>query len=121
MIIQLEIKLFFRHCCLKLFNFNQYNNNIYLVFRYADEVSIDDEVLVQGNNEWIPSKVTNISSSVMEGDSFLHYPSWQPLVFQLFSSEIKRIHNNYKLFEHLYYHVFLFTFLRCLHPCDNGW
>ena len=39
--------------------------NIY--FRYADQVSIGDEVLVRRNDELIPGNVTNISSFMMQG------------------------------------------------------
>ena len=36
-------------------------------FRYADEVSVGDDVLVQDNNEMIPSKVQEVSSAIMKG------------------------------------------------------
>ena len=38
-------------------------------FRYADDVSIGDEVLVQGeDDELTPAKVIDLSSSTMQGD-----------------------------------------------------
>ena len=37
------------------------------VFSYADKLSIDDEVLVQGNNELTPAKVINVSSISLRG------------------------------------------------------
>ena len=36
-------------------------------FRYADQVSVGDEILVQENNELIPDKVIKKSNFVMEG------------------------------------------------------
>ena len=38
-------------------------------FRYADQVSVGDEILVQENNEFIPDKVIKKSNlwKVMEG------------------------------------------------------
>ena len=50
---------------------------IYSYFRYADQVAIGDEVLVQGNGEFTPEKVLNMSQSMMEGDCnfFLSYLS----------------------------------------------
>ena len=37
-------------------------------FRYADHVSIGDEVLVKGNDVLTPAKVINVSSLIMQGD-----------------------------------------------------
>ena len=37
-------------------------------FRYADEVSIGDEVLVQGNNGLTPTKVINVSKITLQGN-----------------------------------------------------
>ena len=34
---------------------------------YADQLSIGDEVLVQGNNDLTPAKVINISDITMQG------------------------------------------------------
>ena len=41
-------------------------NGIYY-YRYADQVSVGDEILVQNNNELIPDKVIEESKFVMEG------------------------------------------------------
>ena len=41
--------------------------NRFFGFRYADQVSIDDEILVQENNKLIPDKVIKKSDFVMEG------------------------------------------------------
>ena len=38
-----------------------------LCFRFADLVSIDDELLIQQNYKLVPAKVTNVSSVIMEG------------------------------------------------------
>ena len=38
------------------------------IFRYADQVSLDDEVLVNKNDEFIPTRVINVSSLMMQGD-----------------------------------------------------
>ena len=40
-------------------------------FRYADQVSVGDEILVQENYELIPDKVIKKSNFVMEGKSLL--------------------------------------------------
>ena len=36
--------------------------------RYAEQVSVGDEVLVQGNHQLIPRMVTNISTLFMQGE-----------------------------------------------------
>ena len=36
-------------------------------FRYANKVSVDDEVLVQENDRMIPAKVINVSNSILAG------------------------------------------------------
>ena len=41
-----------------------------IVFRYTDQVAIDDEVLSPGSNGLIPAKVSDVSSFPMKGDSF---------------------------------------------------
>ena len=38
--------------------------------RYAYKVSVDDEVLIQGNIQLNPVKVNNISTLFMQGESF---------------------------------------------------
>ena len=43
-------------------------------FRYADHISLDDEVLVFGD-DLIPTKVVNVSSIMMEGNtSYYNHP-----------------------------------------------
>ena len=37
-------------------------------YRYADQVLVGDEVLVQGIDNLIPAKVINVSSLNMQGD-----------------------------------------------------
>ena len=37
---------------------------------YADQLSVDDEVLVEGNNELIPVKEINVYSVTMQGTNF---------------------------------------------------
>ena len=37
-------------------------------FRFADQVTVGDEVLIQMNNYLTPGKVINVSSSDMQGD-----------------------------------------------------
>ena len=41
---------------------------IYYFIRYADQVCVGDEVLVQKNDNLFPAKVINVSSLVMQGD-----------------------------------------------------
>ena len=41
-----------------------------ILFRYADELSIGDEVLVQGNNKLTLEKVVNVSHISMRGENF---------------------------------------------------
>ena len=40
--------------------------------RFADQVSISDELLVQENNELVPAKVINISSLIMKGEHWFY-------------------------------------------------
>ena len=46
----------------------EYSSIIICFFRYADQVSIGNEALVEGNDELTPAKVINVNSSSMEGD-----------------------------------------------------
>ena len=50
-----------------LFSFSGYDKLMVFNFRYADQVSIADEVLVEGE-ELTPAKVTNVSSLFMQGE-----------------------------------------------------
>ena len=38
-----------------------------LLFRYADELSVGDEVLVKGNDNFSLAKVNNVSDIMMQG------------------------------------------------------
>ena len=40
-------------------------------FRYTDQVSVGDEVLVDENNKLIPAKVIRVASTFMQGASFV--------------------------------------------------
>ena len=42
-----------------------------MCFRYADQVTIGDELLVQENDQLIQATVIDVSSSVMQGSN--HY------------------------------------------------
>ena len=58
-------------------NFGNVNvKDLIQCFRYSDEMSIGDEVLVNGNNAMIPAKVVNISSLTMQGSWWFSYYSW---------------------------------------------
>ena len=39
-----------------------------IAIRYADEISIGDEVLAQQDFDFIPTKVTNVSNCIMQGN-----------------------------------------------------
>ena len=41
-------------------------------FRYADQVSVNDQVLVKGNYGLTPALVVNVSDSVMQGNHNLY-------------------------------------------------
>ena len=43
------------------------NNIVQFSFRYADQITIDDEVLIPENNEVTPTKVISVSSFAMQG------------------------------------------------------
>ena len=45
----------------------------YYSFRYADHVSVGDELLVETNIEFNPVKVIQVSSYVKQGNLFLNY------------------------------------------------
>ena len=48
-------------------------NNTTYCFRFADQVSVGDEVAAQKNDELLPEKVVNVSSFTMSGTSHLKY------------------------------------------------
>ena len=39
-----------------------------ILFRYADDVSIDDEVLTSENEKLTPAKATDVSTFTVQGD-----------------------------------------------------
>ena len=39
-------------------------------FRYANQLSVDDEVLVHSNNNVVPAKVMNLSNLMMQGNYY---------------------------------------------------
>ena len=41
--------------------------------RYTEEVSMNDDVLFQANNNFAPTKVTNVSSLMMQGRHYYYY------------------------------------------------
>ena len=47
---------------------HKYKHQVY--FRYADHVSIGDEVLVEENDKLIPRKVVNVSGLLMQGNNY---------------------------------------------------
>ena len=60
----------FQNFCETNINFEKGVSNIAqksFYFRYADQLTVDDEVLVQGNYDLIPAKVTNISNVMTKG------------------------------------------------------
>ena len=48
---------------------DEFRNAIYS-FRYSNQVSIGDEVLVQENDELIPSKVITVSTLPLQGNNY---------------------------------------------------
>ena len=61
-----------------------------IFFRYADEVLIGNEVLVEKTNALVSAKVLNISTFKMQGIYYLLTPLWQfaILKFQKWNTEI---------------------------------
>ena len=43
----------------------EYSSTIICFFRYADQVSIGNEALVEGNDELTPAKVINVNSNLL--------------------------------------------------------
>ena len=59
-------------------------------FRYADQVSVGDELLVKGNGNLMSSeKVVNVSNIIMQGDCscfiFLYFSSWSHTITNNYS------------------------------------
>ena len=42
-------------------------------FRNADQLTIGDELLVQGNNELVPTKVISVSNLIMQGNYVIRF------------------------------------------------
>ena len=72
------------------------------IFRHAVHVSIDDEVLVNENDILVPTKVLNVSNTIMEGDYYYYYCHYD--------KSIKYIHCTINFSTHN----------RCLCPSNNG-
>ena len=63
---------------------NPFHTNKSFYFRYAGQVSIGDEVLVEISNYLTPRKVIDISSSSMQGDyHFYFFEKYSIFVFHL--------------------------------------
>ena len=43
---------------------------MWIIFRYADQITTGDEVLVQENDQLTHEVVMNVSSSMMQGDNW---------------------------------------------------
>ena len=58
--------------------------SIILSFRFAEKVSVGDEMLIQENDhdELTPTKIINVATSVMEGECMIY----KFIVIQLFLS-----------------------------------
>ena len=48
-------------------SYNLYTRRYILLFRYADNISVGDEVLVEGNDKLTPLRVINVSNIMMQG------------------------------------------------------
>ena len=49
---------------------NKILTNEFIYFRYANHVSVGDEVLIDENNKIIPTTVFSVSTNIMEGEHF---------------------------------------------------
>ena len=55
-------------------------------YRYADQLSMDDDILVQINDNFVPAKITNVSGLKLQGNDYslcffcLCVVLWPPLV-----------------------------------------
>ena len=52
-----------------LISMNNITYKMSIIIRYADQITIGDEVLIQENDKLIQAIVINVSSSIMQGDS----------------------------------------------------
>ena len=51
-----------------------HNHNSQFNFRYADVISVGDEVLVRENNDMVPDKVTDVSTAILSGKNLSFDP-----------------------------------------------
>ena len=56
-----------------------------LSFRYADQVSVGDGVIILQNDKMIPAKVMHVSNLVLQGINFAIIPS---LIYNLYLMNI---------------------------------
>ena len=64
-------KVYKTTCQTILIRKQQINNFCY--FRFADQVSIGHEVLVQRNNNLVPEKVIDVDSLMIQGSYYFHH------------------------------------------------
>ena len=53
---------------LRIFKLNSQGIECMKIFRYADKISIGDEVLAQENDDLTPAKVTDTPSFTLQGE-----------------------------------------------------
>ena len=57
-----------KHICIFLLILRSIKYIIFF-FRYADQVSVGDEVLVEGNEQLIPAEVINVLTLAIQGNN----------------------------------------------------
>ena len=70
---------------------------IAVCFRYAGNVCVGDEVLVDGNGKLIPTQVVNVSTLFMQGKRFIT-ALYKEFLFKIKWFEYKFIFNKFSLF-----------------------
>ena len=73
--------------CQKTFTFN----------RYADKISVGDELLVENKNELVPAKVINVSNNQMQG--MFYFNIIYSVIYRVFYDSTT-IHHCVKLYVH---------------------
>ena len=58
-------------------------------FRNADQLTIGDELLVQGNNELVPTKVISVSNLIMQGNYVIRLFENDYVDFLVFNSSME--------------------------------
>ena len=58
-------------------------------FRNADQLTIGDELLVQGNNELVPAKVISVSNLIMQGNYVIRLFENDYVDFLVFNSSME--------------------------------